>query len=95
MKLLTEEQTELARHALGPRVGVLKSFRNRFIATPLHDDYENWMDMVANENANYMDDPLYLGSSRYFYLTRKGANQALAKHEYLCEEDFPNEEEHP
>ncbi len=86
---LTDEQIELARHALGLRVGRLKSFRNRFVATPMHDDYANWMDMVGCGNAKYRDDPEYLGASRYFYLTRQGAEQALVKHESLCEEDFP------
>lgn len=41
------EQKELARHALGLKAGILKSYRNRFICGARHDDYAIWEEMVV------------------------------------------------
>ena len=87
---MTVEQIELARHALGFRTpGIKQSFRNHFVATPLHDDFEQWMEMVNCGNAKYEDDPKWLGENRRFWLTEAGALQALSKGESLDPEDFP------
>lgn len=88
---MNEEQRELARHALGLNTRNRVSYRNRFIASECHDDYENWMWMVNWGYAKYRDEPKSIGGSRYFYLTREGAEQVLVKGESLCPEDFPNE----
>lgn len=86
---MTPEQIELARHALGLNLRNRRSFRNRFVAGPLHDDYEDWMAMVAVGDAKVQVPPKGLGGDSFFYLTEQGARKALAKGESLCPEDFP------
>lgn len=84
---MTPEQIELARHALGLPNKMRMSYRNRFVAGPGHDDYENWLQMVADGNAQKRDDVPFGGDS-LFWLTEDGAKQALKPRERLDSEDF-------
>jgi hypothetical protein len=87
---MTPKQIELARHALGlPHIS-RKSYRNRFVAGPGHDDYEEWMAMVASGDAMRRDGKtVCFGGDDLFWLTKKGALEALKHGERLDTEDFP------
>ena len=84
---MTPRQIELARHALGLPNRHKKSYRNRFVASPGHADYEDWMQIRAEKCATRR---IYTESeNHWFLLTRKGALSVLFDGETLCEEDFP------
>lgn len=87
---MTLRHKELARHALGLPNKMGMSFRNRFVAGEGHDDYADWMQMVANGNAGRRAGlSLPFGGDDLFWLTEEGARFALNKGERLDPEDFP------
>ncbi len=88
MNGLTDEQRNLARHALG-LTSRPKSYRNRYFCTPGGGAHAEWMQMVSAGLAG-TDGPD--GSEEgltFFWLTRRGAEAALMPGEKLCAEDFP------
>ncbi len=80
---MTARQIELARHALG--LGLKKSYRNRFYASPLHPDFDDWFYLAATGDARRFGD--------HFKLTTAGATKALLPGESLGPEDFPTMDE--
>ncbi len=86
---MTERQFELARHALGLPNIRRRSYRNHFYAGVEHDDYVEWMRMVADGYAIRRDPDTLTGGDYLFQLTRKGALEALTSKECLDSEDFP------
>jgi hypothetical protein len=86
---MTPRQRELARHALGLDGRRSQSYRNRFVAGPDHDDFEDWELMVARRLAGRRSGDQMLGGSDLFWLTYRGALQALNDGETLDPEDFP------
>src|SRR6185437_7536416 len=75
---LTPRQRELARHALGLPNKMRMSYRNRFVAGAGHDDYTDWVQMVADGNAEMRDrNSLPYAGDSLFWLTERGARQAL------------------
>ena len=90
---LTENQIELARHALGLPNKRRKSYRNRFVAGPGSKDYEAWLAMVALGAAKRVDaSRVHCGGDDLFFLTLSGARAATKRGESLCAEDFPRDE---
>lgn len=88
---MTPKQIELARHALGLDRRHTTSYRNRFVAGPGHDDYNDWMDLVATGLAEHWDaSTIPFGGCDLFWLTKAGAELALKTHESLSIEDFPD-----
>ena len=89
--MLTEEQRELARHALGLGNGRKQSYRNRFATGPGGTDHPAWLDMVKQGFAKKRDGKtLPFGGDDMFWLTRRGATLALDAGETLDTEDFPD-----
>lgn len=91
---MTPREIELARHALGLPNKMRMSYRNRFVAGEGHEDYADWMQMVADGNAGKRDGgTLPYGGDSLFWLTETGARQALKPREKLDPEDFtpPNQ----
>ncbi len=84
---MSPRQTRLARHALGLPNESRKSYRNRFVAGPGHDAYQDWMGMVSAGAATQI---LGETGNSLFRLTQAGAELALIPPERLCPEDFPN-----
>lgn len=84
---MTPRQRELARHALGLPNDRRRSYRNRFLAGGLCEDW-NAMTAAGLAEAGQPDD---LGRT-WFWLTRAGAEAALDRGEMLCPEDFPQAE---
>ena len=65
--------------------------RNRFVAGPGHDDYENWLDMQQKGYAVRRDGrTLPFGGDDLFCLTLLGAKIAITSREKLDTEDFPS-----
>lgn len=89
---MTLREIELARHALGLPNKMRMSYRNRFVAGEGHDDYKDWLQMVADGNAGMRDGSKlpYAGDS-LFWLTHDGAKQALKRGEKLDPEDFESQ----
>ena len=87
---MTENQVELARHALGLPNKKRTSYRNYFFAGPGHSDYQEWMAMVAQVEA-VRGTGSDLSGDDVFWLTAKGARAALLPREKLAAEDFPHE----
>lgn len=83
---MTPEQRQLARHAIGLPNQARRSYRNRFLAAPA--DARKWGDMVSLGLAERGEKPRGAGAT-WFWLTRAGAEAAIAKGERLCPEDFP------
>lgn len=86
--VLTPEQRDLARHALGLPNKRRRSYRNRFVTFggPNHDV---WMAMVAMGAARRCAATELTGGGDFFWLTPDGAAAALETREKLCPEDFP------
>jgi hypothetical protein len=86
---MTTRQIELARHAIGLPNKMRMSYRNSFVTGVGHDDYAEWEQMVTNGDAEERDGKSlpYAGDS-LFWLTVRGARQALNPREYLDPEDF-------
>ncbi|PZU83962.1 MAG: hypothetical protein DI527_23435 [Chelatococcus sp.] len=85
---MTPAQRELARHALGLPNGARRSYRNRYFAVAGGEAARQWEAMVEAGEAEG-GEPCHKPSSRFFCLTRKGADLALDPRETLCPEDFP------
>jgi len=86
---MTDEQRELARHALGLPNARHTSYRNHFVAGEGHSDFENWLAMVSAGLASRRKGSELTGGDDLFRLTRSGAEIAIKKREKLCTEDFP------
>ena len=87
---MTENQRELARHALGLPNKQRTSYRNHFCAGAGHSDYPEWVVMVEQGDATHRNGSDLSGGDDVFCLTEKGANSALLPREKLSTEDFPN-----
>jgi hypothetical protein len=87
---MTENQKELARHALGLPNRKRTSYRNYFFAGPGHTDYPEWVAMVEQGDAIRRSGSDLSGDD-VFYVTGKGARAALLPREKLAVEDFPLE----
>jgi hypothetical protein len=83
---VTERQRALARHALGFPNNRNTSYRNHFCAGPGHDDYDEWLQMVAEGLAIKQTGP-YWGGDDMFHLTLKAALLAREPKEHLSRED--------
>lgn len=83
--MLTAEQSDLIRGALGLRYGTRKSYRNRFLAGA--DDVPKWEAMVSEGYAE-RGDKTEIGV--WFFVLPKGARAVLKRGETLCREDFPD-----
>ena len=88
---LSPDQIALARHALGLPNDRRRSYRNRFVAGPGHQDYDAWAAMARMGAANRDTRARGGGAMDLFWLTRAGAAAALQKGERLDPEDFPDE----
>ena len=86
---LSLAQRDLARHALGLPNKARKSYRNHFVCGPGHDDFDNWVAMVAEGAAKRRAGSALTGGDDLFRLTRGGAEAALNKGERLDAEDSP------
>lgn len=86
--MLTPEQKQLARHALGLVDGNKRSYRNRYRAPKDGAVVEAWRAMHAAGYAkcSVVADDTPLGD--YFWMTEAGARLALEKGETLDPEDF-------
>lgn len=85
--MMTQEQIELARHALGLPNKRKQSYRNRFYASEGNPNYIHWCDMVAVGLARGRN----AGRTTVFWLTPAGAGAAVKKGETLDPEDFSAE----
>ncbi len=86
---MTNEQKEMARHALGLPNKQRKSYRNRYV---VDENDPHWSDLVAKGMATMRPAAsVPFGGSAIFYLTLAGAKAALNRGEKLCPEDFPEE----
>jgi hypothetical protein len=91
---MTENQIELARHALGLPNKKRVSYRNHFCAGPGHTDYPEWVAMVAQGDAvRRSGGSLTFGGDDMFYVTGEGARAALLPREKLDADDFPFEKQ--
>ncbi len=86
---MTDNQIDLARHALGLPNRMKRSYRNNFVAGPGHVDWDEWQMMVAAGHAVSRRWSLIPHIERVFTLTRAGATLALLPGESLDPEDFP------
>lgn len=86
---MTPKQIELARHALGFREEVRKSYRNHFCAGDDHPDFPDWLALVEAGDALAHRPPGFDGKYHIFHLTRQGAEKVLLPGERLDPEDFP------
>lgn len=87
--ILTVEQRELARHALGLDGQRKQSYRNHFVTGPGSTDHPAWMQMVKAGLAWRRTGSVLTGGDDLFGLTMSGAMLALDKGEALDREDFP------
>ena len=85
---MTDEQIELARHALGLPNKRNRSYRNHFVASAGHADFNNWADMVEKGFARSRKGSQLSGSDPVFWLTWAGASRALRRGELLDPDDF-------
>lgn len=86
--MLTDEQKQLARHALGLPNESNRSYRNRYRAPKIGDVNIAWHQM---RDAGYAVCQPVQGESSlgpFFYLTEAGARLALEPGETLDPEDF-------
>lgn len=89
--MMTPRQIDLARHALGLDGRTRRSYRNRFVAGPGHEDYGEWLSMVSSGFAiRHSGRRLHFGGDDLFVLTKTGAEAALRPSETLDPEDFPS-----
>ncbi len=78
---MTPTQRELARHALGLDGRRRQAYRNYFVASPGHDDFDDWKEMVKSGLA-------VRGSNDTFYLTSE-AGLAIDPNESIAGVLFP------
>jgi hypothetical protein len=86
--MMTQEQRELARHALGLPNQRNTSYRNHFVTGEGSSDYPHWIKMVEAGYAKRRAGSPLTGGDDLFWLSRKGAELALKGFETLCQEDF-------
>lgn len=86
---MTNQQKELARHALGLPNSQRTSYRNHFVTGDGSDDYADWMAMVQAGEARRRNGNALTGGDDLFLLTTQGAKAALNRYERLDREDFP------
>lgn len=87
---MTDQQRELARHALGLPNKRRKSYRNRFVTGEGSNDYPHWLAMYEAGFASRSRGCQITGGDDLFCLTRTGAKMALNPNERLDTEDFPD-----
>ena len=85
---MTPEQRELARHALGLPNARNQSYRNHFVTGEGSSDFEHWCAMAAAGLARRRAGCALTGGDELFWLTFKGATDALEPGEQLDPEDF-------
>ena len=90
MSTLSDQQRELARHALGLPNGKRTSYRNHFVTGEGSPDYEPWIVMCAADLATRRKGSPLTGGDDLFCLTTAGAELALDVDEKLDPEDFPD-----
>lgn len=86
---MTPHQRKLARHALGLPNSRRKSYRNHFVASEGHDDFQCWMAMRSAGFAKHRKGNSITGGDDVFWLTLAGALAALEPRESLDLDDFP------
>ena len=89
---MTPKQKRLARHALGLPNAQNRSYRNRFIATYVTGDFDDWMAMTRAgfaDHAALVTAPGGRHQTCRFWLTLDGAKASLEAGELLDPEDFP------
>jgi hypothetical protein len=89
--MMTPDQIELARHALGLPNPRRRSYRNHYVVGEGCADYDRWTEMVAEGNARKRAGSPISGGDPIFWLTQDGATAALKRGEKLNAEDFPGE----
>ena len=87
--VMTPEQIELARHALGLPNPVRRSYRNHFFTGPGTTDHPAWEAMVAAGLAKKRNGGSLSGGDDVFWLTKAAAVKAVKRGERLSSEDFP------
>lgn len=93
MPTMTDQQRELARHALGLPNKVHRSYHNRFVTGKGSTDYPHWLSMYEMGFASRSRGGPLTGGDDLFCLTRAGAKMALNPGEKLDQEDFPDADE--
>ena len=88
MTTLNDHERELARHALGLKDGRKQSYRNHYVVDA-GEDHAAWLGMVERRLARRRAGNSITGVMDRFWLTRAGAEAALAPGEKLDPEDFP------
>lgn len=83
--VISPEERDLARHALGLRGRRRVSYRNHFVC----DTDPTWEGLVARGLATVRRSVEACGGMHTYRLTRAGAEAALAPGERLDPEDFP------
>lgn len=87
--MMTPQQIELARHALGLPNKRKMTFRNHYVTAKDGDDYLTWCQMVEAGDARGRNGSALSGGDPVFWLTEQGARAALKHGEHLDPEDFP------
>lgn len=82
--LITEQQREFARHALGLPNRANFTNRNHFCVTEGCTGYSDWEDLVAKGLAGRQ------GDGQTFYLTLAGARAVLLPEEHISQQDAEN-----
>jgi hypothetical protein len=87
-EMMTPEQVELARHALGLPNDTKRSYRNYFTCGEHSPDFAVWQRMVSNGDA-ISEKRKGFGGDSIFWLMEDGARKALKPGETLDMEDYP------
>lgn len=69
---MTDNQRALARHALGLPNRRRTSYRNHFIAGEGHEDYADWLALVADGHAVMGERSALTGGDDIFFVTDSG-----------------------
>lgn len=86
---MTQQQRELARHALGLERRHPASYRNRFVTGRGSKDHREWMEMVATGDAvRRAANVEFFGDDDLFCMTLRGAESVLEPGESLDMADF-------
>lgn len=81
---MTPEQKQMARHALGLPNDKKRSYRNRYVVSR---DNADWKALVSGGFAHILTTG-FVAPTALFYLTKRGAEEALENGESLDPEDF-------
>ncbi len=87
--VLTPDEIELARHALGLSCRNKVSYRNHFVTDPEGADGKVWEAMVARGDAYSRPGSELTGGDTLYWLSPAAARAVLRRGEKLCPEDFP------